>query len=37
VLAERYDTTRLLTRDERHFRALRPLRADAFMLLPADS
>jgi predicted nucleic acid-binding protein len=37
VLAERYDTTRLLTLDERHFRAIRPLHADAFTLLPADS
>jgi predicted nucleic acid-binding protein len=33
----RYDTTRLLTLDERHFRAIRPLHADAFTLLPADS
>lgn len=37
VLAERYDTTRLLTLDERHFRAIRPLHADAFTLLPADA
>lgn len=37
VLAERYDTTRILTLDERHFRAIRPLHADAFTLLPADS
>jgi hypothetical protein len=37
VLAERYDTTRILTLDERHFRAIRPLHADAFTLLPADA
>jgi uncharacterized protein len=37
VLAERYSTTRILTLDERHFRAIRPLHADAFTLLPADA
>jgi uncharacterized protein len=37
VLAARYGTTRLLTFDERHFRAIKPLHADAFMILPADS
>lgn len=37
VLAERYGTTRLLTHDARHFRAIRPLHADAFALLPADA
>ena len=37
VLAERYDTTRILTLDERHFRAIRPLHADTFTLLPADA
>jgi uncharacterized protein len=37
VLAARYGTTRLLTLDERHFRAIRPLHADAFTLLPADA
>jgi predicted nucleic acid-binding protein len=36
VLAERYSTTRILTLDERHFRAIKPLHADAFTLLPAD-
>ena len=36
VLADRYKTTRLLTFDERHFRAVRPLSASAFTLLPAD-
>lgn len=37
VLADRYRTTRLLTFDERHFRAVRPLSAAAFTLLPADA
>jgi predicted nucleic acid-binding protein len=37
VLAARYSTTRLLTLDERHFRAIRPLRGNAFTILPADA
>jgi uncharacterized protein len=37
VLADRYATTRLLTLDERHFRAIRPLDPKAFALPPADS
>jgi uncharacterized protein len=37
VLADRYRTTRLLTFDERHFRAVSPLSAPAFTLLPADA
>jgi hypothetical protein len=37
VLAARFRTDRLLTLDERHFRAIRPLHADAFALLPADA
>lgn len=36
VLAHRYDTTRLLTFDERHFRAVSPLGGGSFTLLPAD-
>lgn len=38
VLADRYDTDCVLTLDERHFRAVRPLsgRHAAFRLLPAD-
>lgn len=36
VMAARYGTTRLLTFDERHFRAIKPLHADAFTILPAD-
>jgi predicted nucleic acid-binding protein len=36
TLADRYDTTRLLTFDERHFRTVTPLRGAAFTLLPAD-
>jgi uncharacterized protein len=37
VLAARYGTTRVLTFDERHFRVMRPLHADAFTILPADA
>jgi len=36
VVAHRYGTVRLLTFDERHFRALRPLGRGRFTLLPAD-
>ena len=36
VLAAKYGTTRLLTFDERHFRAIRPLTSSAFTILPAD-
>jgi len=36
VVAARFGTKRVLTFDERHFRALRTLRGDHFMLLPAD-
>ena len=37
VLAERYETRRLLSFDERHFRAVTPLQGGSFTLLPADS
>jgi predicted nucleic acid-binding protein len=37
ILAERYETRRLLSFDERHFRAIAPLQGGAFELLPADS
>jgi uncharacterized protein len=37
VVAGRSRTTRLLTLDERHFRAIRPLWGEAFTLLPADA
>lgn len=37
VIAGRFKTRRLLTFDERHFRALRPLGGGRFTLLPADS
>jgi predicted nucleic acid-binding protein len=37
VLADRYDTDRVLTLDERHFRALRTLEGKPFTLLPADT
>jgi uncharacterized protein len=37
VFAAKYGTTRVLTFDERHFRAMRPLHAEAFTILPADA
>jgi len=37
VMAERYRTHRVLTFDEQHFRALRPLGGGNFTLLPADA
>ena len=37
VLAAKYGTTRVLTFDERHFRAMRPLHAEAFTILPTDA
>jgi predicted nucleic acid-binding protein len=37
VLAERYGTRRILTLDERRFRALRASDGSAFVLLPADA
>jgi predicted nucleic acid-binding protein len=36
VLAARFATRRILTFDERHFRALAPLEGGRFALLPAD-
>jgi predicted nucleic acid-binding protein len=36
VLAERFGTRRLLSFDERHFRAVAPLQGGSFQLLPAD-
>ena len=36
VLARRCKTTRLLSFDERHFRAVRPLQGGVFTILPAD-
>ncbi len=36
VLARRFDTTRILTFDERDFRAVQPLQGGAFILLPTD-
>lgn len=35
VLADRYETDRILTLDHRHFRALATLRGEAFEILPA--
>jgi uncharacterized protein len=37
ILARRYETYRILTYDERHFRTLRPLDGGHFVLLPADA
>ena len=37
VIAARAATTRILTLDEPHFRAIRPLRGRSFTLLPADA
>jgi len=37
LLADRAGTKRLLTLDERHFRALRPLSGGRFIILPADA
>lgn len=36
VLAARYRTTRVLSFDQRHFRAITPLQGGAFTILPAD-
>ena len=36
VLAYRFDTTRIVTLDERGFRAITPLGGGSFTLLPAD-
>jgi uncharacterized protein len=36
TLAGRYSTTRILSFDERHFRAVTPLDGGAFTILPAD-
>ncbi len=37
VLAARYRSTRIVSFDERHFRAVRPLYGDAFTVLPQDA
>lgn len=37
TLAARHRTTRILSFDERHFRAVAPLHGEAFTLLPADA
>lgn len=36
ALADRFATTRILSFDERHFRAVSPLSGGAFTILPAD-
>jgi uncharacterized protein len=37
VIAKRYQTNRILSFDERHFRAVTPLQGGAFTILPTDS
>jgi predicted nucleic acid-binding protein len=37
VVARRFRTRRILTFDQRHFRALRPLDGGRFTIFPADS
>ncbi len=37
VIAHRYQTDRILSFDERHLRAVKPLRGPAFTLLPFDT
>jgi predicted nucleic acid-binding protein len=37
VIAQKLGTRRILTFDERHFRAVRPLQGGLFTLLPADA
>jgi predicted nucleic acid-binding protein len=37
VLADRFQTNRILSFDERHFRAVTTLRGDSFTMLPADA
>jgi predicted nucleic acid-binding protein len=37
VVARRYRTNRIMSFDERHFRAVSPLDGGAFTILPADS
>jgi predicted nucleic acid-binding protein len=37
VLADRYRTERILSFDERHFRAVTSLRGEAFTVLPTDA
>ena len=36
VIAHRFNTDRILTYDERHFRTLRPILGGSFTLLPGD-
>jgi predicted nucleic acid-binding protein len=37
ILAHRYHTTRIVSFDERHFRAVTPLGGGTFTILPADT
>ncbi|HEV3309135.1 MAG TPA: PIN domain-containing protein [Chloroflexota bacterium] len=36
VLSSRFRTRRIVTSDERHFRAITPLQGESFTILPAD-
>jgi predicted nucleic acid-binding protein len=36
-VAHRYGTNRIVSFDERHFRAVTPLQGGAFTILPADA
>jgi uncharacterized protein len=36
VLADRYETSRILSFDERHLRVVKPIKGKAFTILPAD-
>jgi hypothetical protein len=36
ALAQRYRTTRILSFDQRHFRAVTPLEGGAFTIMPVD-
>ncbi len=37
ILADRHRTTRILSFDQRHFRAIEPLQGGSFKILPADT
>lgn len=37
VIADRYETNRVVTFDERHFRAVTPIAGGSFTILPADN
>jgi hypothetical protein len=37
AIARRYETSRIVSFDERHFRAVTPLQGGAFTILPYDA